>query len=604
MRKRQYAIKRKLRRRMQKRLIVIYVLVAAVFLTGACLIITALSSRPGDPQQPSASLAMTPPDDIALPDGINKPGEKDSLNMLSADILPHYTENTDPEKFGVVTQTMVNGDKVGTYLASEPVAFGQAGEYTQIEGITTFRGNNYRDLSSYGFINSAPETLEIVAKKKTGSVRNKGGATYTGQPLIVKWPEITRKNMTALYPQYKDKEGFVEVIYATISGHIYFLDLFTGEFSRDPIATNAPVVGTACLDPRGYPIIYVGQGMQSNGKSSGCKDIYMRAFSLADGTLLMKFGWQTSDPFAHRDWQAYDSSPLVEGNSDTLIIPGENGVLYACRLNSFYDEEDGSVSMDREPYMVKYRYTSPRNEESSKKGRWGTKSSAVVWRDNLVFADNAGMLSCVNLNTMQIVYVNDLTDDSDMTMVLEEDNKNDTFYLYGGCTYDPLVRPLGDTATVYARKIDGMTGEIVLEKSYTVKSGKNKGGIFASPVLGMAGTDMEGLIVYTVTQRVAGDSITSSIVALDKTTFEQVWEFDLQTSGWSPSSPVSVYTKEGKGYIVQCSDKGDVVIIDGATGGEVTRVNVSEPIEATPAVYNDTIVVASAKANIYLFKIA
>lgn len=604
MRKKQYSIRRKLRRRAHKRFIIISVIIAVAFVAGVVFICVAISNKPGNPLPPSDSMVMTPPDNVTLPEQSDDPYERE-MDTLSADVLPYPTDKTHPDKLGLITEIMVGGEIMESYTASDPVTFGSGKQYTNLEGIITFRGNNYRDMPSFGTVNTDLKSLEIVETKKTGKIGKKGGATYTGQPLIVKWPEKTRKIMTSLYQEYRDKDDFVEVIYATLSGHIYFMDLYTGELSREPIATGAPVTGTASIDPRGYPVIYVGQGLQPDGRTSGCKDMYMRAFSLIDGSLLLKYGWEKDDPFAHRGWQAYGSSPLIDGKSDTLIMPGENGVLYVCRLNTVYDEQEGIISMDKEPLLVKYRYTSSRNKEASIKGRWGTQSSAVAWRDNLIFADNAGILSCINLNTLELLYANDLSDDSDMTMVLEEDAQSGTFYLYSGCNYDPLVRPLGDTGEVYARKLDGVTGEVVLEKAFTVKSdSSSNGGILASPVLGMDGTDMENLIIFGITQEAFESSVTSSLVALDKATFKQVWKYDMQASGWSPSSPVPVYTKDGKGYIVQCYSEGDVVLVDGLTGKEAAKLNVGEPIEATPAIYDNMIVVASTKANIFFIRIS
>ena len=44
-----------------------------------------------------------------------------------------------------------------------------------------------------------------------------------------------------------------------------------------------------------------------------------------------------TDAFALRDWHAYDSSPLVDAETDTLIYPGENGILYTIKLNTVFD---------------------------------------------------------------------------------------------------------------------------------------------------------------------------------------------------------------------------------------------------------------------------
>ena len=41
----------------------------------------------------------------------------------------------------------------------------------------------------------------------------------------------------------------------------------------------------------------------------------------------------------------FDSSALVDEETDTLIYPGENGILYLIKLNTQYDEEAGTLSI-------------------------------------------------------------------------------------------------------------------------------------------------------------------------------------------------------------------------------------------------------------------
>jgi len=260
--------------------------------------------------------------------------------------------------------------------------------------------------------------------------------------------------------------------------------------------------------------------------------------------------------------------------------------------------------MDAEPVKVKYRYTSTRNDATK---RWGMEDSPVAWRNYVIFTDNAGMLQCVDINTMELVYANDLTDDSDVSMVLEEDVVNNTFYLYTGCEYDELVRDSGSSDTAYARKLDGLTGKVLWDAKFEVVANDSvDGGILASPVLGREGTSMAGLIIYNVTAEVKGDSTTSRLVALDKETGALVWDYDMGVSGWSPSSPVPVYTEDGQGYIVQCDRAGDVVLIrvDGQTAEEVAKVSMEDnSFEATPAVYGNMIVIASKQHNVYFIEI-
>ncbi|MGI6161619.1 MAG: PQQ-binding-like beta-propeller repeat protein [Christensenellales bacterium] len=598
---------RKKKRRIRARFYVILGVLFVALAVCIALIIKAGSDDnsaklpPG--QSPGQSAGVQSPGDEATP---TAPPTPTPVPDISQDVVPTATENTKPEKFEITTGIQNDGNEVSSYKREQNISFGKGYEYTELEGVITFRGNNYRDAASYGTADIKEEKLELIIAKQTSGIGNWRGAGWTGQPLIVKWPAELRQKMTSIYDEFRNKEDFTEVIYATLDGRIYFMELETGAKTRDFITIGAPTKGTASIDPRGYPIIYVGQGLQEDGSASGAAHMYVRAFSLIDGKLLMKFGAASKDPFAYRNWQAYDSSPLIDAATDTLIAPGENGIIYTCKLNTKYNAETGEVSMDMDPVKVKYRYTSPINKKADNNGRWGIENSAVAWREYLMFTDNAGLLQCVNLNTMELVYANNLTDDSDVTMVLEEDIPSNTFYLYAGCEYDPLVRKgLGNSAPVYARKLDGVTGEIMWETEFTARAGGVDGGILASPVLGKEGTNMDGLIIYNMSQEVKGDTTTSRVVALDKHTGKQVWDYDMKVSGWSPSSPVPVYTEDGRGYIVQCDRAGDVALIDGETGEEVYNLNVgqNDNFEASPAVYGNTIVIGSRNANIFFIKI-
>lgn len=620
MKRRYYARKRNRRKTSSKFFVILGVLIVALA-AGIYLIVTALNNKPGNPLPPSETVQMTPPDGTdVLPTETPEPTQTPAPS-IAAEALPHSTENTDPAKFGFETSIMDNGTEVGTYQRSEPIAFGSGDEYTAFEGLTGFRGNNYRNISSWGTAAISEEKLEMMKTKDTSRIGRWGGSGWTGQPLIVKWPADLRSKMTSLYEQFRSQEDFVEVIVSSLDGRIYFMDLATGEKTREFIEIGAPTKGTAALDPRGYPIIYVGQGLQSDGDANGCSDMYMRAFNLIDNSKIMEVGASSKDPFAYRGWQAYDSSPLIDANTDTLIWPGENGIIYTMHLNSSYNAETGAVTMDSDPVKVKYRYTSTRNKSSDEGagGRWGIENSAVAWRNYLMFTDNAGMLQCIDLNTMSLVYANDLDDDSDVSMPLEEDPENNTFYLYTGCEYDELVRPLGSSGPAYARKIDGMTGEILWQRDFTVHSGSVDGGILASPVLGKEGTTLEGLVVYNVTQTVTTGSNTSKLVAMNTQTGETVWEYDMGVSGWSCSSPVAVYSdktdEQGRtvAYIVQCEIGGTVALLraDSDTCTEVDKINVNEELgvedsnnfEATPAVYENTIVVGSRSDHIFFITI-
>lgn len=607
MKKKKYVLRtRRGRRKAKLRFVAVWGLLIIVMGAGTYFLVTTLG-KPVENMQPSHEMLQTTP-------SLTEQPTPEPLTTLAADLASAPVQGTNPADISLTSGLMVDGTETQSYQRTEPITFGTGSEYTPLEGVITFRGNNYRDAASWGAAQITDGTLTLLNTKVTGATGSWGGMAWTGQPLIVKWPDDLRAKMTTLAEQYRNKEGFVEVIYASLSGYVYFMDLETGEKTRSPLKVGGPVKGTPSLDPRGYPILYVGQGFQSDGNDQKSKNMFMRAFSLITGEKLMEVGAADKDPFALRNWQAYDASPLIGAETDTLIWPGENGILYVCDLNTNYNAQTGELTMDMDPKKVKYRYTTPQNQaaDAANGGRWGMENSPAAWRNYIFFTDNAGILQCVDLNTMSPVYASNVTDDSDVSMVLEEAPADQTIYLYTGCEYDELVRPDAAqtgpnfTGTAYARKINGLTGEVVWEVPFTVQTNSSvDGGILASPVLGKDGTTMEGLIIYNVTMEVKGETTTSRLVALNKEDGSEVWSYDMEIDGWSPSSPVPVYTAEGKGYIVQCDLAGDVALIDAETGGEVSKLNAGEgeKFEATPAVYGNTIVVGSRNKHIFFITI-
>ena len=140
--------------------------------------------------------------------------------------------------------------------------------------------------------------------------------------------------------EFKDRDELTEVIYAGMDGYVRFYDLDTGDPTRDPLDLGWTFKGSGALDPRGYPILYLGAGYDSY---RGIAHVFV--INLLDGSVMYEFG--QNDPFGMRGILSYfDSSALVDASSDTLIYPGENGVLYLIRLNTKYDASKGILSID------------------------------------------------------------------------------------------------------------------------------------------------------------------------------------------------------------------------------------------------------------------
>ena len=489
---------------------------------------------------------------------------------------PLSTDLTNPENWQIQWEIISQGSVIDSYTRDEPIHFGKGSEYTSLEGIITFRGNNYRSGATYGTADVTKETLSIDWRTGTGALNGWSGSGWTGQPLIVRWDD-TSKAIMNLYDSKKQKEGLTEIIYATLDGNIYFCDLDDGTYTRDPINIGMNFKGAGALDPRGYPLLYVGSGDYIGGSSPK-----MYIISLIDGTILyQKSG---NDAFSHRNWCAFDSSPLVDAETDTLIWPGESGVLYTIRLNTQFDSDAGTISIQPEE-IVKTSYATNRSNAST---YWhGYEASAVIVEGYLYISENGGMFYCIDLNTMDLVWAQDTKDDSNSTPVFEW-GEDDTGYIYTAPSLHWTAMQNKGTISIY--KLNAKTGEIIWEVPYNCYTISGvSGGVQATPLLGKPGTDLEGLIVYSVAR--TPNYYNGVVVALDTETGDVVWEYDLNNYAWS--SPVAIYTDSEKAYVIIGDSAGYLHLLDSATGACLYTISLGSNIEASPAVFENTIVVGT-----------
>ena len=387
----------------------------------------------------------------------------------------------------------------------------------------------------------------------------------------------------------KAKDGLIEVIHATMDGNIYFYDMETGEPTRNKLVFGVPFKGAGSVDPRGWPILYVGQG--DHYKESG-KESKIFVISLIDGHVIKTIG-NKPDSFALRSFHAYDSAAIVDGPTDTLFYPGENGILYRVKLNTQYDQAAGTLTMNPDA-PIKVRYQTPRTESGN---FWlGYEASAVAWRSYLYLCDNAGYMQCVDVNTMKTVWVQDTWDDTNATPCLEEDPENHTAYLYVGNTLDNKMDSSGKGPVAFF-KIDACTGRIVWQKEYTVYSDKHvTGGFQGSAVLGRG--ELEGLVITTYSS--VGNGYEGYVVAYDTETGSETWKF--RVAGYTWCSPVAMYDANGKAYIIVCNCMGDIYVLDGH-GNQLDKVNVESNIEASPVAFDNYIVIGTRVRGTFGFKI-
>lgn len=505
------------------------------------------------------------------------------------DFKPHSVDGTEPERLISSTAIMVDGEVVEQYESDYEINFDMPERYTELEGIVTFRGDNFRSGAAYGTAAVSSKTLTKVWSKSTSGLSDSdgiywSGSGWTGQPLIVKWPEATRKNISAMYDWAREKEGLVEVIYATLDGHVYFYELTSGEYTREPLNLGFNYKGAGALDPRGYPILYVGSGVDSvNGRSR------VKVVNLIDNSVMFEFGH--NETFANRGWHMFDSSPLVSAETDQLIYPGENGILYIIHLNTKYNEQTGELSVDPDN-IVKWKYNGVR---SGSRYWLGVESSAAIINNYIFLADNGGNLMCLDLNTLELVWVQDVLDDTNCSPVVDVEDGHPYIYIstsfhYGWRSYS--------TAAIPIFKIDAETGEIVWRKDYTCYTVQDLSG-------GVQGTIAVGKnklsdMIFVPIARTPGAS-SGTLAALKKDTGEVVWE--KETSMYSWSSPVDFYDADGNGYLLYCNSGFNMFLIDGKTGEQLDYMNLGGNIEASPAMYGNYAVVGTRAMRTYCIQV-
>lgn len=494
-----------------------------------------------------------------------------------------------PSRFGFETKLMVNNVAVDSFIRQEEIHF-DGNHYTDLEGVITFRGDNYRSGAAYGVADMESYTLKKAWNVNTGELKKttgKGewtGSGWTGQPLIIRWPEETRKVMN-LYDSKKNKSDLVEVIYATMDGNIYFLDLEDGSATRDKIKLGFPIKGTGSLYPDGTPLYVVGAGDDMGSDSA-------RTFivDLIQGKVIYEYG--NDDEFSLRtdngSFCAFDSSALFDVTTDTLIQPGENGVLYTTKLNTKYD--GASVSIDPSD-VVKWNYTTSRTGDDE---YWlGMESSAVVYDHYLYVCNNGGDLMCLDLNTMELVWSQDILDDSNASPVLEVSQSDGTAYIYISTSLH-WTKDKKDTGDIPIFKINAATGEIVWKRTYECKTVDGvSGGVQATACLGQ--NNIDDLVYFNIAR--TGGKKHGKLVAIYKATGGEAWSVDLKYYSWS--SPVAVYDKKGDGYIILCDSDGNMHLLDGRTGELKDTINLGKNVEASPAVFENTIVVGTRGKKIY-----
>lgn len=526
--------------------------------------------------EPTPPPIITDPELLVL-DPIKVPSFVDKTTVSAGTYRKKFSDG------GTITYSVLQNDKVVEYTPDYTVAFPSAEAYTELEGVTAFRGNNYRNSAAYGTRQITQKKLEIIWEQETGAISAANsywpGSGWTGQPLLIHWPEETRKVMN-LNDQFKNTD-FTEVIYPILDGNIYFLDLETGKPTRPKIKLGYSIKGTGMVDPRGYPLFYTGMGLNDNGSST--TSFKYRIYNLMDQSEIFTFPGK--DPNAFRTWGALDSSGLLNQESDTLIQAGENGLIYKIKLNSSFDADTGALSMS--PKITKYRYKSSYSSDQ------GIENSPAIYRNLAFFVDNGGTLQCLDIHRMEPVWIYNVGDDSDSSIVIEE--TDDGVFLYTANEVDKrCANGKASKAPTNIRKFNALTGELIWQKDFTCYYRYYiNGGVMGTPLIGK--NDIADRIIVPIC--FTGSQLDGKLVALDKETGEEIWVRDLDAYSWS--SPVDILSDDGKTYGLFCDYGGYMHLFDPMTGEDYDKISLGGNIESSPAVYDDIAVVGSYAKKIF-----
>ncbi len=459
-----------------------------------------------------------------------------------------------------------------------PIVF--TDDYNSDNGIFCFRGNAQRTAPTRGLIDKRPTHIRLdwIFETETDNRVTEygswgGGSGWTGQALVVKWPQEIKRKLFQIDSAFLEKKSAKEVIIGSLCGAIYFMDWETGKATRPALSIQNPIKGTVSIDPRMNGLLYVGQGIQ-NGERFGAY-----VFDQFKGEeILYRSG---IDQSAIRKWGAFDSNSIIDSKSGYWFHPAENGQIYKTHVS-----QNGIVS---EP--VKFNYSVPKSP------RLGIESSMAAWNNLGFFADNGGTIFCLDLMTFQPIWLFDNEDDTDASMVIDLQEKNQPF-LYIANEVDKQ----GANGVSSVRKLDAQSGELqwtVSRKCAGTKVGGrvNSGGVLATV---LTGKKKASHLVYTIFSRVNG-GLGGEFVAIDKRNGKE--QFSIPMDHYSWSSPIDVYDKEGNCYVFFTDVYGYLYLIDGVTGELIEKQKTDGVYESSAVAWGNRIVMGGRGNRIYSFVI-
>lgn len=469
----------------------------------------------------------------------------------------------------------VGSQQAEGYVRETPIDM-PAGDAYQVQpwGVTTWRGGSYRQNAAVGTLEGAAVGLELAWTTETGALyldatERFWGFSWYSQPVIVKWAIQIRQSMITLTDEAWNTAGLREVIFPSLDGKVYFLNLTDGTATRNAIDVGYPLLGAATLHPLGYPLMLTGQysDMLRYGRGSiGAhwhELLTQRSIRFVDGKME---ALGVNDAYTG----AFNTSALIDHTTSTAVSLSKDGYLYTVQLDThLYTDGTGNE-------LVKFTVDfAPAVIAKVTEGDEEVTSALSMDGSLLYFGTDRGRLICVDATTMQTRWTLQLSGPLYATPALEQ-------------TADGLVVYAGAADAVYC--LDADSGEVIWHKAFTAADGLADHGVIASPVVGRNALD--GLVFFAATtQNNREGRVDSHLVALDKLTGEVVWK---QTVSTAEASPVAVYDASGSGWVISTDRYGGLTLLDGLTGQVLDTLFLDMRAMSSPAVYGDMLVVGGA----------
>jgi outer membrane protein assembly factor BamB len=426
------------------------------------------------------------------------------------------------------------------------------------EGLLTFRGNEQRSISALSKIPDDepslrwvfPQAKPLCSKSAVnGSEKTECGVGWTGQ--------------AALFPY----AGNTWAVVGSYQPALNFLDLENGLPLRSIVGAADVYKGSPTIDPDGYPLVYA-------GATDGL--LRIAAFDRNAPEILWQLDATEIDP--NRPSNDWDASPVIHG--DYLIEGGENGYLIIVKLNRGYGD-DGLVTISPEVVFKTPTWTAELMGNVGPDAAFDVESSVAIYQEVVYVANSAGLIQGWKLDGLDDgkeptkVFEWWIGDDVDATIVIDDAGKLYVAALHKLDTKQGQV--MGQLI-----KLDPTLQMPVVWSAFTARRDGAPQDIIATPAI------WQSVIIVSTFQ---GD-----ILGFDLETGKELW----RVAGEVTQLPSPVVFDQ---RLLQADCDGNLRAYNIGDGRKMPKLrwtmSIGQCIEATPALWNDWIVVGDRAGYIY-----